>query len=580
MDSDLKNVAADRIRRTGIVIAMFFATIATLANRDRLTHDGMSYLDMSQAVLRGDWGNAVNGLWSPLYPWLLALGRLVVRPSPQWEFPTVHAVNLAIFLASLLCFDFFLRQLLLYRRAQPLRGEYPPVPAWVVVAVGYTLFIWSSFTLIGMTFVTPDFAVAACAYLAAGWLLRCRLNFSRSLPFVFLGFALGLGYLAKAPMFPLGLVFLALAALPTPPGVPTTRLLLRVGVAVGAFSVVAGILVLAFFLTKGRWTLGDSSWLNYAFQVNRLPNLHYQGEQPGFGVPVHPTRKVSTMPEAYEFATPIVATYAPWFDPAYWYEGVRPRFDLRGHLIAVRWSLRIYRPEGLLYHWWPSVAVLAVVIAFLVRRGWIDRNGLRPYESLCILGIAALAMFALIHLEARFVAAFMTFLWLGIASGVRLSVRAGRRSASLVLAAVLLAHAVPLLIVVGQQMYGLGREVLGHDTLPPRHIDWRVADGLRRMGVGPGDRVGVIGPGIRAYWAWLARTPIVAEVPPWAVRDFWTADEHVRRRILERFAEAGAKVVVNQPNAPLGSGDYTIDLGVLGWARIEDTEYYAFVLKK
>ena len=40
------------------------------------------------------------------------------------------------------------------------------LPEWALVALGYTLFIWSSLSLIKISVVTPDMCVAALVYLA------------------------------------------------------------------------------------------------------------------------------------------------------------------------------------------------------------------------------------------------------------------------------------------------------------------------------------------------------------------------------------------------------------------------------
>ncbi|MEN6291241.1 MAG: hypothetical protein ABFD07_04380, partial [Methanobacterium sp.] len=34
--------------------------------------DEISYIDIAHAYATGEWGNAVNGIWSPLYSWLMA----------------------------------------------------------------------------------------------------------------------------------------------------------------------------------------------------------------------------------------------------------------------------------------------------------------------------------------------------------------------------------------------------------------------------------------------------------------------------------------------------------------------------
>ena len=57
--------------------------------------DGISYLDIGDACLRGGWKNAINLIWSPLYPWLMGAARGFVVPSPRWEFLFVYLGALA-----------------------------------------------------------------------------------------------------------------------------------------------------------------------------------------------------------------------------------------------------------------------------------------------------------------------------------------------------------------------------------------------------------------------------------------------------------------------------------------------------
>ena len=149
------------------------------------------------------------------------------------------------------------------------------------------------------------------------------------------------------------------------------------------------------------------------------------------------------------------------------------------------------------------------------------------------------------------------------------------------LAVVLLMHILPTIISTAQMVHSIAREMVVPGASRSAEMHLRVADGLKEMGVASGDRVAVIGPGIRAYWAWLARVRIVAEVPIWAVRDFWAADAQVRRTILDRFAEAGAKVVVYQPDTALDqSVAASAGLEARGWQRIGMTDYYLLWLNK
>ena len=73
--------------------------------------DGISYLDMGDAIIRGDWKMAINGYWSPLYPWLQGLAAWAIKPTPYWQFTVVHLVNFLIYLFALACFDTLLQAL-------------------------------------------------------------------------------------------------------------------------------------------------------------------------------------------------------------------------------------------------------------------------------------------------------------------------------------------------------------------------------------------------------------------------------------------------------------------------------------
>jgi hypothetical protein len=62
------------------LIAIGMGAIRTWATRHTMNADGISYLDMGDAYLRGDWNMALNALWSPFYSWLLGLALFILKP--------------------------------------------------------------------------------------------------------------------------------------------------------------------------------------------------------------------------------------------------------------------------------------------------------------------------------------------------------------------------------------------------------------------------------------------------------------------------------------------------------------------
>lgn len=86
--------------------------------KDLLFTDGLSYIEIAEAYLRGNWRSAINGYWSPLYSWFLALGLGIFKPSPEKEYALVHGMNFLIYLLALLSFDLLLRQWIRYHQNQ------------------------------------------------------------------------------------------------------------------------------------------------------------------------------------------------------------------------------------------------------------------------------------------------------------------------------------------------------------------------------------------------------------------------------------------------------------------------------
>jgi hypothetical protein len=112
---NLLNSSADRSsweRRTVIIsfwiLALAMGGLRTWATRYQIDPDTISYLDMADAYLRGDWPMAFNGWRNPLYTWLLCLVQLLVKPHPYWEFPAIHVLNFGIYVVGLACLHFFL----------------------------------------------------------------------------------------------------------------------------------------------------------------------------------------------------------------------------------------------------------------------------------------------------------------------------------------------------------------------------------------------------------------------------------------------------------------------------------------
>src|SRR5437773_1394613 len=590
------------------LLAVALGASEAWAGRFDMSNDGVSYLDIGDAYFRRDWNSAINAYWSPLYSWLLGFANWVVKPSSYWEFPLAHLVNLLIYVGALLCFDLFLRELINHqrtRRSTPPSDGHTWLPAWAWVLLGYTLFTWSSLELIGLRKFSPDMLVTGAVYLAARILLRIasRGRGARWSTFIGLGAVLGLGYLSKAPMFPLAFVFLVVCGFlvsSVRDAVP------RISLAVVTFLLIASPLVIALSISKGRPTLGDSGKLVYAWYVNgtsldaddaAIFSRHWQGEPAGNGTPRHPTRRLRDNPPIYEFAAPVSGTYPLWYDPSYWYEGLRLHFNLHEQLRVTASHalsyygmfvgfpvLRIFRDglsPTLLLHvsLVPSLLLLAwVLLMYHSERKWRTFRDLCQYWFLSTPGIAAMTMYSLVHVEKRFVAAFVVLVYVSAFAALRLP---DSRRAKTLCAGILVPLCAIFVISFTQS------------SLPSSSpVYWQIADGLRRMGVRPATKIASLQYANRVHTAWarLARARIIAEIYPHVpnlhagtvslegqlFRDagenaFWMAPDSVRSNVLNVFARAGVDVVVAATAPTRGPLD--------GWQAIGQTGYFAYFLK-
>src|SRR5208283_3991645 len=139
--------------------------------RFTINPDGNSYLDIASAYLRGDYANAVNAYWSPMYSWLIAITLRILHASPYWETTLLHLVNFAGVLIALRCFEYFFVAFLEFvgRSRQPDEEQLLSAPGWWLL--GYGLFVSTTLFVLSLEPANPDVWVCVVSYLAVGILL-------------------------------------------------------------------------------------------------------------------------------------------------------------------------------------------------------------------------------------------------------------------------------------------------------------------------------------------------------------------------------------------------------------------------
>ena len=536
-----------------LVFMVAVGFLAAWVGRYSMNPDGMCYLDLGDATWNGRWSDTVNAYWSPLYAWLVGAALHIVKSTSHGEFPLVHAVNFIIYLLALGCFELFLRSLLVDLKQDTANSAgTAPLAEWSLVCVSYGLFLWTSLELITVHDVGADLTVAALVYLIAALLLRIRRG-AGLFCYVLLGITLGISYLAKAVMFPLGFAFILIGFFLVPHAKRLPYLLLVTLFFLG----VSAPWLAALSMRKGKFTFGDSGMLNYSAFVSPGGRvINWQGEPPASGVPLHATRKLLDDPPVYEFAAPIGGTYPPSFDPAYWNAGRTWSFNLRAQLRVIAGNILTY--AGLFLRSQPGLLAAALTLIFV--GGGAIRKAARAYWPLFMIGFVAMGLYMLVHVETRFVAPYLCIFWVVLLTGVRLP-----KTGAVLKMAECLIGAVTLTLVL-TVADGTVRAIQAGGPYSARdHIE--VSDRLKQIGVQSGDRVAVLGDGNWSYWAHLGRLRIVANVMGVDTPLFWAANAEQRAKVFQILAESGARVVVTSNIPQLVAPDAS-------WQPIGTTGYY------
>jgi len=521
------------IRRLTIgfcLVVLVLGALQAWTGRFDMNPDGIQYLDNAAAYWHRDFHNALNTQWSPLYPWLIAALSAVVHPSRDQEFPLVHLLNFFLFAMSLAGFLFFVR---------PMRRLLPASSVASLLLLSYSAFLYCSLDFTNPGFVTPDLLVNFFAFVAAGLLVRIAAGDQRARQFTALGVTLGLGYLAKAPFLPIGVVCLLIAGV-----LGRKRALLTCAV----FAAIAGPYVWALSEAKGRSTFGDSAKLNVAWHVNGLPNSNWQGGPGGNGRPVHPTRQLSAEPAIFEFAQPIAGTYPPWYDPAYWNEGVRVAYRPREFARAVLEQVRLY---GYWLHHRQLPLLFALLALFLLSSSKRDALGrLNTLWPVLALGAMPFAMFAPVHAESRYLAPFFVLLWTALFCAVLED-----RRISLAIATT---AALFMLVETSTAAFAAPNE-------PPAQLHYEIARELRALGLNSGGHVAIVTGDLPYYWAWLADARVTLQI---------SFDASYARRQAEWTKAAG--ILSSQDAAFLVSPALDGVTDQPGWRRLGTSKAFAY----
>ena len=528
-----------RLRVLSVLIAILLGFLLSWATRYSMTSDSLSYIDIAGYFSEGDWEAALRPSWCPLFPFLVSIGFYVLKPTPYWEFQVLHLVNFLVYIGTIFAFDFFICELLKHykkRESNLDKNNLIAFPAWALLSVSYTIFIFCSLHLIGLWGPDPDMCFAAFAYLSSGLVLKIYRGHNNWFIFLLLGVSLGFGYLAKTPMFILAFIYLGMCMFCTQDRLWNRAM--KTFLALAVFILISTPYIVAISNLKGHFTFGESGKLNYAWYINDIaPFTHWQGT-PGKEKPIHPTRKIFSDPPVYEFASPIKGTYPPFFDPSYWYDGIEAKFDFFRQICAIAASTNIYYQVFFNY-----LGVLVFTIIVLSAIAYEKINPLKNIFQqwvLLIPSLAAFAMFSLVHLEARYIAAFVVIFWIALLYSVLLQ---NTNEFKKLLEYVAVGIIVMIMATTATMTV---QEVSLWQKDGQEHTDWEVANAISKLGIHKGDKIATIGYAVpySAYWARLAKVQIISEITTKDADKFWSSSDSIKEEVIKVIKNTGAKAIV------------------------------------
>jgi hypothetical protein len=593
-------IAVERVRAARLSrLALLAATLVILAlgavecvygntdGGDIYGSDAVQYLDIARAMSRGDWHSALNPLWSQGYPAVLATTRPLFADGPRGDWADTRCVNFAIFAADYAAFLYLLMGLMAGGRKDSRRSTV----LWVA-ALG--LFFTTQVCFGQVSRVNPDELVTTFFFLACGMMVRLLRRawiddeglVSRGL---LLGLAIGVGFVVKAIFLGLGCGMFALLGLAMWRRRQSLKPVLAATV---VFAVIVGSYGVALSKAVGKPTLGEAGSLNYAWHVNRLQKwVHWEGgvapaseawpkpwiarfaqwdtRPVDFGKPVHPSVILQEAPRVYGFAAPIHATYVPYYDPAYWYEGYKPVFRPRFQVIAVMKSVGDLAQSLMAQPMFYAVLAALGILLWRKRARREARRWVRSQWMVVACGALGVALYLPIHLEGRYLAGFLAAL--GVCGFVA-ALDSREAWSSTKFRAVMLVLALGIGGSLVRTQAAVWRNVLRHKA-PEKNVEWHMGEAVLAQGLPAMSQVGVIAwtPNLHCDWAYIAHLQITSEIG--SVEDFnmfWKLAPGDRAKTLANFRNAGA-VAVFSYGKPEG-------VNANGWTQMGSTSLWMYRL--
>jgi hypothetical protein len=526
------------------------AILLVWAGRFFVNPDGVSFLDLSDDIAAGHWGSAVNAHWGPLYPAILSVWLRPLAPGSPFESTAVHALNGVLFLVSMGTFDFFLREL--GESQRKISGE---KPAWAMAIdaprglnAAYAIFFFCCLVLIGVRVVTPDMLLVALIFAAAALIVRIERGGAGVTAFIVFGALLGLGFLAKAVMFPVSLFVLVVSFYATRkiPESASKHL-----IAVAMFAVIVAPQIVSLSMKTGMPTTSESARIVYGLKVNRYPKL-WTGMPAGSGTPLNPIVAIDENPTAFAFPVKLPhRTYPVWDDPAFWYEGMTPHFNVSDQRDALTRNLKLDLGFSL-------KILLPLLVVFLFRDRRVGSRHLLLVSTATLVTVTYLFL----HIESRLAGPWLAIIVTSLLAGIAFESRGISRTIG-----VYAVHLITAICVISIVTYVIDQSFSSKPDrgLVAQNLPFAVAQRVHALGIPRGAKVALVGDESDIYWARLSGVQVAFQIPLPDADSYWAMSPASRDTLNRMLSARGASAVIASWTAPPGP--------LAEWQRVEGTRF-------
>lgn len=507
--------------RRNLLVLSYIACAATVMlgyvryDPYQLDGDAISYMDIASSLAHRRWGEAINGLWNPGYPAVLAIAKIITHAGRMREPQVFYWVNFLIFIASIGCTYFFVRSLLSFRArtiADNQRCDTWVLPDSLVYIVSFGIVLQSWLHEFSPGKIRVDGLFATLLLLGFGCITRA-LDTRRALAYGGAGLFLGLAYLVKSPGLVIALVTMSLLMLVLYQQKGLKDSVWKLSLMAAIFLMVCGPYIAALSLQKHRFDAGDSARLNYAWLVDGTAPQHLLNDQSDrFGDSrvhlKHPETELLSHPIVVSFEHFQHATYAPWFDPSYFNDGIDPQFSFRNQLLVIT-----HQSHRLLWFIVTHAFVLILLTLCFVWGAEIPSN--KELRGLLTVFSFLLAFCILMYLSVKLLDRYIAGLfWPACVSAVALLTVSEKRKRGLISGAAvfmslaILASGVQTVLQMRQSAIFSGKTHGWYSA-----VEYGTARELPGYGVTPGSVVSCYRAcNTGTYWARLAGVRVTSEI--------------------------------------------------------------------